>query len=66
MIPINKHYASVCLIIIESITDYRIAGNFCGRIFRDLRVKVCEIIFSIFIFAISNEPTFELGDRIKR
>ena len=34
--------------------------------FRDLKVKVCEIIFAIFIFAISNEPTFELGDRIKR
>ena len=25
-----------------------------------------EIIFAIFIFAISNEPTFELGDQIKR
>ena len=29
------------------------------KIFRDLKVKVCEIIFAIFIFAISNEPTFE-------
>ena len=28
--------------------------------FRDLKVKVCELIFAIFIFAISNEPTFEL------
>ena len=25
---------------------------------------MCDIIFSIFIFAISNEPTFELGERI--
>ena len=25
---------------------------------------MCEIIFAIFIFAILNEPTFELGDRI--
>ena len=25
---------------------------------------MCEIIFAIFIFAISNELTFELGDRI--
>ena len=25
---------------------------------------MCEIIFPIFIFAISNERTFELGDRI--
>ena len=32
--------------------------------FRDLKGKVCEIIFAIFIFAISNEWTFELGDRI--
>ena len=32
--------------------------------FRDLKGKVCEIIFAIFIFAISNEPNFELGDRI--
>ena len=40
--------------------SYRIAGNF-----RELKVKVCEIIFAIFIFAISNEPTFELGDGIK-
>ena len=35
--------------------------NFCN-----LKVDVCEMIFSIFIFAISIEPTFELGDRIKR
>ena len=39
---------------------------FADENFRDLKVKVCEIIFAIFIFAISNEPTFELGDRIKR
>ena len=38
---------------------YRIAGNFAEENFRDLKVKVCEIIFAIFIFAISNEPTFE-------
>ena len=34
---------------------YRIADEN----FRDLKVKVCEIIFVIFIFAIPNEPTFE-------
>ena len=38
---------------------YRIAGNF-----RDFKVKVCEIIFAILIFVISNEPTFELCGRI--
>ena len=41
--------------------NYRIAGNFRGG-----KVKVCEIIFAVFIFVILNEPTFELGDRIKR
>ena len=45
---------------------YRIAGNFADENFRDLKVKVCEINFVIFIFAISNEQTFELGDQIKR
>ena len=39
---------------------------FADENFRDLKVKVYEIIFAVFIFAISNEPTFELGDRIKR
>ena len=32
---------------------------FVDENFRDLKVKVREIIFAIFIFAISNEPTFE-------
>ena len=39
---------------------YCIAGNFRGRkFFVDLTVKVCEIVFAIVIFAISNEPAFE-------
>ena len=40
---------------------------FADENFRDLKLKVCEIIFAIFIFAISNESTFEIhvGDRIK-
>ena len=33
---------------------------FADENFRDLKVKLCEIIFRIFIFAISKEPTFEL------
>ena len=37
---------------------------FADEKFRDFKVKVCEINFAILIFAISNEPTFELGDRI--
>ena len=42
------------------------SGKIFDENFRDFKVKVCEIIFAIFIFAISNEPTFELGDRIKQ
>ena len=32
---------------------------FVDKNFRDLMVKVSEIIFAIFIFANSNEPTFD-------
>ena len=41
------------------IFNYRIAGNFADENFRELKVKVCEIIFATFIFSMSTESTFE-------
>ena len=40
------------------------SGKFSRTKIFAIEREVCEICFAIFIFAISNERTFELGDRI--